>query len=350
MNAYEMLSREDRISAEPTVDHSVFHNFILPPGAPHFEESPNTVAKMHAHQPPPSDGSAKLKAEKHLAEQKIELPREQSPDNGVKPFFSGKSPTERSNSPDPYGHHQGWQRFVETVPDNRNVPALREGSANLKAEKPLTEQKHELRANPDNAVDRREELKTGAAAVAEYVSDLSKLAIATSGDIDTAFELMMVWKGSSLQAREVLSNNRPEHVSTLGTQLVFSSSDEKDKNWELRIDSRTGDAVAMRFNAKSLQMEPVEAGPLKEHVSMTLRATLAIKCFCNGDGDAGRLHLKALLEHGQMLEADDRVKKIIATEAELIFKSVRLRALTREEFDKILAETEVVVRQSKKKR
>lgn len=192
-------------------------------------------------------------------------------------------------------------------------------------------------------------LKTGAEAVSHYLSDLPKLAAAVAGDLETNFELMLVWKDSSIKVKEQLKENTPAYVSVMRTELVFRPTDPAEKSWELRFDTFTGEATALRFNSKTLKMEPAEAGPLIESVSLTLRAAMVIKCFRDGDIDLGRERLKTLLEDGRKLGAEDRLKKIINTEADLIYKPARLRAVTRADFSKILAEAEIALKKSEKR-
>ncbi len=318
-----LIRDEQGYLATPMVDYSAFQDFVLPPVQPRGDEAPNCNI---------ANSRARLLSSRD----------EQSPDDGSKPTAKANDRHEFSGSPDWYGLHQGRQEFI---PPMSNVPSIHCNSGKFNAEKPLPgERKQEVRNNPENAVDPRKELKTGAAAVKEYISDLPKLATAASGDIDTAFELMMVWKGTSVKAKEELAKDRSPFVSVLSTELVFSPSDPKDMSWELRVGSRTGDVAALRLNGKSQKMEPVEAGPLIDHVIMTLRAAMAIKCFRDGDVDSGRAQLKTLLEDARRLKVDERLKKIIETESDLIYKPSRLWAVTREDFNKILTEIERTVR------
>lgn len=287
-----------------------------------------------------------------------DLLQDLSPDRGIKPI-QASADQEKTYE----GLHSWWQK----TPSPEKAPAPHEQKRDVpnkeykglhswwredteKALTPATDaKKRDIANKAESPSSQSNELKSGAQAVKEYIDNLPKLATAASCDIDANFELMMVWKGSSVKAKEVLKENTSPYVILPHTELVFTPSNEKDKSWELRIDSRTGDATALKLNTESGKMEPSDAKQLMEDVTMTLRAAMSIKCFRDGDVDTGRAQLEKLLEDSQKLESEERVKKIIETEANLLYKPVRLRAVTREDFNKILTETVERVRQSKRK-
>lgn len=300
MYQYESVALEEKsVVSTPTVDRAVFQDFVIPrlhsAGKEQGCESPSRPS------PPP-------------------LLNEARPDGGT------------NHTPVGTGECDSWiQRRI----------------GSLGVEKTVAAQIGDI-PKPKDEIHLPKTVKTGEEAVKDYVKDLPKLAFAASGDIDTALALMMVCKGSSIKAKETLVENTSPFVTVPRTEMVFSPSDASDKSWELRVHCLTGEARALRLNAKSMQMEPAEAGPLMEDVSLTLRATMAVKCFRDGDVDAGRVQLKALIEDGRKLEADERLKKIIETEADLAYKPSRLRAVSRADFSKILVETELAVPQRKK--
>ena len=332
MYEYEFTSREEKgFLAKQTVDSSVFHDSVIPSIQPRGDESPDTKGTKKCSEPLP-------------------LPAEKSPDNGAKPILKGNDNRESGGSPDTSSLTPRWQKVKPLPFDTPNGPFIYYGGNDgIKAEKLQAYPEKILHSDPDDALARSKHLKAGAAAVKEYLSDLPKLATAASGDTDAAFELMMVWKGTSIRAKEELTKGTSPYVLVLSTDLVFTPGDEKDKTWELRISSRTGEGQALRYSEKSQKMEPADADALMKHVSMTLQAARAIKSLRDGDAEEGRAQLKTLMEEGKKTGAEQQLKKIIETEADLIYKAARLRAVTSEEFKKILAETEIAISQSKKR-
>lgn len=300
MYGYESLSLEDKsVVSTPTVDCAVFQDFVTP--------------RLHC-------------ADKEPGEESPDRPSEPQSLDELRPDGVTKHMPTGTDNGDSWIQRRLGTGIVEKPGDDRNG-ALPKPKDAVGLSKPLQ----------------------AAETIKEYVKDLPKLAFAASGDIDTALELMMICKGSSIKAKEKLVENTSPFVTVPRTEMVFSPSDAADKSWELRVHCLTGEARALRLNAKSLQMEPAEVGPLMEDVSLTLRATMAVKCFRDGDVDAGRGQLKALIEDGRKLGAEERLKKIIETEADLAYKPSRLRALSRADFNKILVETELAVPQRKKR-
>lgn len=202
---------------------------------------------------------------------------------------------------------------------------------------------------PLQELDQNPLLKSGEDAINSYLTNLPKLAASTYNDIDTKLELLMLCKGTSLKATEVLRDNTPAYVSVIHTELMFRPSNPEAKQWELRYDTMSGEARAMRFDEKTSKMVEVPFQAIEAEVSTTLRAAKAIKCFRDGNVDAGRAELKTLLEDAQKKSYDAETRRIIESEAALIYKPARIRAFTKQDFDKVLEETSQAVKQQRKK-
>lgn len=206
---------------------------------------------------------------------------------------------------------------------------------------------HEATFKPDTP---RTELKTGEDAIKEYVKDIQKLSFATIRDKDTEFELRSLLKDTSLSAT-IACYDVPQPVwsSVAGKLKHVLEFRTKTGEWTLDVDHSSGEATAHRLNARTGKMEPVPVGPVMEHVIMTMRSAMAIKCFRDGDIDSGRAQLRDLLQDGAKAGAQERLKAIINREADLIYKPVRLRAISREDFNKILSETQRTLRVPQKR-
>lgn len=309
-----------------TVDPSVFSDFVLP--GPPVAVGKNSQAEISPTQPA----------------RQAALRDTQSPDDGSKVIPKGKvektSPVE-PKAPDWYDLHQGAPKIVPKPENNTPMPTV-QGRGESNEVRPL----RELSSDSRDYENLLPGVKTGEAAVRAYVGDIAKLVQVAWRDRDTDFELRSALKDSSLTVAETFSQG-PIYSSTVHRIMVFR---QKDANWELHVNSDTGGTTAMRLNERTKQMESTPAGPLLEHVSLTMRAAMAVRCFRDGDVDEGRAQLKSLLEDGQKLDSGERLKKIINTEADLLYKPARLRAVTRDDFNKILTETERNVSQTKKKR